>query len=62
MVRRSKHWTRQLKDGRVEFFMRQAGSTLQGAADFGGYLLARRMFEAKTRHPLPAPEHKRPRR
>jgi len=59
--KRPKHWTRQLRDGRIEFYMRQAGSTVTGAADFGQYMLVRRMFEAHVHRPLPPAQHKRPR-
>jgi hypothetical protein len=62
VIRRHRHWTRQLDDGRIEFYMRDGSAKLTGAADFGGYLLVRRMFEAWAGHRLPAPEHKHPRR
>jgi hypothetical protein len=61
-VRRRKHWTRQLADGRIKFYMRDGSAKLTGVADRGRYLMLRRMFEAWAGESLPTPEHKRPRR
>jgi hypothetical protein len=53
------HWTRPLRDGGVEFYMRANGQTMKGSAgSHATYRDLRGMFETWTGCTLPAPEEK----
>ena len=52
------HWTRRLKDGRVEFFIRAHGETMRGSASDSVYRELRERFEGWAGATLPEPEIK----
>jgi hypothetical protein len=52
------HWTRPLKGGYVEFFMRLNGGTMQGSATPTTYRDLKAMFEESQGGVLPESEEK----